>query len=405
MRFDHKSNWSGLDKTSRNGTTQEKEERMAWNGSIDSAARSGGRLLEPVELGRYTLPNRMMMSAMTRNRAGEGDVPTASVVRYYEQRSGAGLIITEGSPISPQGIGYPSTPGVHSDDQVDGWRRVTEAVHGAGGRIFLQLWHVGRISHPSMQEGGALPIAPSAIAPEGEIFTPTGPQPFVTPRALELEEIPGLVDQFRSGAKRALEAGFDGVEIHGATGYILDEFLRDGANHREDEYGGTVENRARLLLKVADAAIEVWGADRVGVKLSPTQLFNSMSDSDPAATLGYVVPRLGERGIAYLHVVEPDPEEGIPEDWLAVTAASFRDRFSGALVGGGGYDRERAEAAIVAGEIDVVAFGQLFLANPDLAVRFAEGAELNVPDPETFYGGGDAGYIDYPELDRIGQPR
>jgi N-ethylmaleimide reductase len=371
---------------------------MASSGGVTDEATGSGKLFEPTEVGRYTLPNRLMMSAMTRNRAGEGDVPTASVVRYYEQRSAAGLIVSEGAPVSPQGIGYPSTPGIHTDEQAEGWRKVVDAVHGAGGRIFLQLWHVGRISHPSMQEEGALPVAPSAIAPEGEVFTADGPKPFVTPRALELNEIPGLVDQFRKGAERALEAGFDGVEVHGATGYILDEFLRDHANQRTDEYGGSPENRARLLLEVTDAAIEVWGADRVGVKLSPTQLFNSMSDSDPAATFGYVVPNLSDRGIAYLHVVEPDPEEGIPADWLQLTAASFRNLFGGVLIGGGGYDQERAEQALAVGDLDVVAFASLFLANPDLPVRFAEGSELNVPDPETFYGGDDHGYTDYPTL-------
>jgi N-ethylmaleimide reductase len=371
---------------------------MAVSGGVEGSTKGGEQLFEPIAVGRYTLPNRLMMSAMTRNRAGEGDVPTASVVRYYEQRAGAGLIVTEGSPVSPQGIGYPATPGIHSDQQQEGWQKVVDAVHQEGGRIFLQLWHVGRISHPNMQVDGALPVAPSAIAPEGECFTYSGPEPFVAPRALRLDEIPGLIDQFRVAAERALEAGFDGVEVHGATGYILDEFLRDGANQRTDEYGGSPENRARLLLEVTDAVIKVWGADRVGMKISPTQMFNSMTDSDPAATFGYLVPQLDARDIAYLHVVEPDPEEGIPADWLEITAASFRSVFPGVLIGGGGYDRERAEAALRAGELDVIAFASLFLANPDLPVRFAEGAELNVPDPETFYGGDDQGYIDYPSL-------
>jgi N-ethylmaleimide reductase len=355
-------------------------------------------LHDPIELGRLTLPNRTIMSAMTRNRAGEGNVPTPTMARYYAQRASAGLIVTEGSQVSPQGVGYPFTPGIHSDAQVAGWRQVTDAVHAAGGRIFLQLWHVGRVSHPSHQPDGALPVGPSAIACEGEVFTATGPQPFVAPRALELDELPGIVEQFRRGAERALEAGFDGVEIHGATGYILDAFLRDGANRRTDAYGGSPENRARLLLEVTRAVIDVWGADRVGVKLSPTQTVNSMSDSDPAATFGYVVPQLGALGIAYLHVVEPNPGEGIAPAWLDITAASFRDRFDGVLVGGGGYDGERAAGALASGALDAIAFGVGFLANPDLPARLRDGAALNAHDRDTFYGGDERGYVDYPAL-------
>src|SRR5436853_2087834 len=243
-------------------------------------------LLTSFNLGPYTLSNRAVMAPMTRNRAGEGLAPTPAVTTYYAQRASAGLIVTEGSQVSPQGVGYPNTPGVHSDAQVEGWKRVTAAVHERGGRIFLQLWHVGRISHPSLQPGSALPVAPSAIAAEGTVFTYSGPQPFVAPRALELDEIPGIVEQFAHGARQALESGFDGVEIHGANGYLIDQFLRDGTNHRTDAYGGPVENRVRFLVEVVEAVAGVWGANRVGVRFSPTGTFNSMADSDPVATFG-----------------------------------------------------------------------------------------------------------------------
>jgi N-ethylmaleimide reductase len=352
----------------------------------------------PIQLGPYELPNRLVMSAMTRNRAGDGNVPGPLNAEYYAQRASAGLIVTEGAQVSPQGFGYPMTPGIHSDEQVAGWRLVTDAVHAAGGRVYLQLWHVGRISHPTLQEGGALPVAPSAIAPEGEVYTFDGPLPFVEPRALELEEIPGLVEQFRQGAVNAQRAGFDGVEIHGATGYVIDQFLRDGANQRTDEYGGSVQNRARLLLEITEAVVGVWGADRVGVKLSPTQRFNSMWDSDPAATFRYAVRELGRIGVSYVHILEPDPEEEIPEEWQHLTAAYFRDLVPNRLMSGGGLTREVANALIDTGAVDLVAFAKLFLANPDLPRRFDEGAALNEPDPDTFYGGDGRGYTDYPVL-------
>ncbi len=353
--------------------------------------------LTPVKLGPYELENRVVMAPLTRNRAGPGNVPQAINVAYYAQRASAGLIVTEATQVSPQGVGYPDTPGIHNRAQVEGWRRVTDAVHARGGRIFVQLWHVGRISHPSLQPNGALPVAPSAIKPDGESATPDGPRPFVTPRALETRELPGVVDQFRAGAGNALEAGFDGVEIHAANGYLLDQFLRDGTNHRTDAYGGSLENRARLLLEVTEAVAGVWGADRVGVRLSPLNAFNDMADSQPGATFGYAAGRLGAHGLAYLHVVEPgapgpDARDGF--DWH-----ELRRAFGGTTIANGGYDLDRAGEALAAGDADLVAFGRLFIANPDLPRRFAIGAPLNAPDPATFYGGDARGYTDYPFLD------
>lgn len=355
-------------------------------------------LFTPVELGPYTLPNRLVMAPMTRNRAGPGNVPHALNAEYYVQRATAGLIVTEGSQISPQGLGYPGTPGIHSDEQVEGWREVTDAVRGAGGHIFLQLWHVGRISHPSLQPDGGLPVAPSALKPSGEGVTYEGPQPFVTPRALETGEIPGIVSDFAEGARRAKEAGFDGVEIHGANGYLLDQFLRDGANHRTDAYGGTVEKRARLLLEVTEAVAAVWGADRVGVRLSPINSFNSLSDSDPNRTFGYAALELGRLGLAFLHVLEPDMTGALPLD--AYDRQGLRDNFGGLYMANGGYDRERAESVLARGEADLVSFGAIYLANPDLAERFRQEAPLNAPNQDTFYGGDGTGYTDYPFLDQ-----
>ncbi|MEA2602687.1 MAG: N-ethylmaleimide reductase [Acidobacteriota bacterium] len=357
-------------------------------------------LLTPFQLGSYTLRNRAVMAPMTRNRAGEGLAPTPIAATYYAQRASAGLIITEGSQVSPQGVGYPNTPGIHSEAQVAGWQKVTAAVHERGGRIFLQLWHVGRISHPSLQPEGALPVAPSAIAAEGMVYTYSGPQPFVAPRALELAEIPGVVEQFAHGARQALEAGFDGVEIHGANGYLVDQFLRDGTNHRTDAYGGPMENRVRFLVEVVEAVAGVWGADRVGVRFSPTGTFNSMSDSDPVATFGHAAQALDRFGLAYLHVVEPFSGRFAVPGAPAV-AKAMRERFHGAFILNGGFDLAAADAAIASGQADLVSFGQLFLANPDLPERFAEGAPLNVPDSTTFYTGGERGYIDYPAREAV----
>lgn len=350
-------------------------------------------LLSTVQVGPYALRNRMVMAPMTRNRAGEGNVPTPMMATYYAQRASAGLIVTEGTQVSPQGAGYLNTPGIHNDAQAEGWRQVTDAVHEKGGRIFAQLWHVGRVSHSLFQPDGALPVAPSAIGFEGTAYTPQGPKPNVTPRALELYEIPGVIQQFVHGARVAVEAGFDGVELHGANGYLIDQFLKDGTNQRTDAYGGSVENRARFLLEVTEAVAGVWGADRVGVRLSPTGIYNGMSDSDPAATFGYAARELDRFGLAYLHVVEP--LERYP-GMAAPVAHLLRASFGGPFILNGSYTKEAGDAAIANGEADLVSFGALFLANPDLPERFAEGAPLNTPDRATFYGGDARGYIDYP---------
>jgi N-ethylmaleimide reductase len=337
------------------------------------------------------------MAPMTRNRAGAGNVPTPIMATYYRQRASAGLIVTEATQVTPEGQGYVNTPGIHSREQIEGWKTVTRAVHEAGGRIYLQLWHVGRISHSLFQPGGALPVAPSAIAPTGQVYTPEGLKPYETPRALELSEIPGVVEQYQRGAQNAVEAGFDGVEIHGANGYLIDQFLQDGTNRRNDAYGGSVENRARFLLEVTQAVVEVWGADRVGVRLSPSSTFNDMRDSNAQATFSYAVSQLQGLGIAYVHLVEfkqDDARHGGKE----VPTSVLRPLFKGRLIVNAGYTRERADAAIAKGHTDLVAFGVPFIANPDLPERLKTGAALNAPDVATFYGGGEKGYIDYPAL-------
>ena len=357
-------------------------------------------LFSPVKLGRYELPNRIVMAPLTRNRAGAGNVPTPLNAEYYAQRASAGLIITEASQVSPQGMGNPQTPGIYSKEQVEGWHLVTDAVHERGGRIFLQLWHVGRISHPSLQPDGALPVAPSAIAPEGNAATYEGEQPFVTPRALETEEIPGIIEQYRQGAQNALAAGFDGVEIHSANGYLLDQFLHNGSNQRTDRYGGSIENRARLLMDVTEAVTNVWGADRVGVRLSPSSIFNSMYDSNPEALFSYVANALDRFGLAYLHTVEPRVDGNVRLDRASGFPASFfRPIFHGTIITAGGYDRDSGNAVLAAGDADLVAYGRLFIANPDLPQRFALNAPLNTPDRSTFYGGNERGYTDYPAFE------
>ncbi len=327
---------------------------------------------------------------MTRSRA-VGTVPNDLMVTYYQQRASAGLLITEATQVSPRGVGYPNTPGIHSEEQAAAWRKVTDAVHAAGGRIFLQLWHVGRISHPSMQPDGALPVAPSAIAAKGQLYTSSGMQDFPTPRALEPDEIPGVIAEFANGAQHAKDAGFDGVELHGANGYLLDQFLRDGTNHRTDAYGGPVERRARLLVEVTEAVAKIWGADRVGVRLSPTGSFNSMSDSDPRATFSHAAARLGALKIAYLHVVEPVDQE-------LRLAPELKQAFGAAFMLNGGYQAETAEAALAKGEADLISFGVPFIGNPDLPRRFAENAPLAAANPKLYYTPGARGYIDYPAL-------
>jgi len=354
-------------------------------------------LFSPLTMGALALPNRICMAPLTRNRASlPGCVPQAMNAEYYMQRASAGLIITEASQICPQGVGYPATPGIHSDAQVAGWKRVTRAVHDAGGRIFLQLWHVGRISHPSLQPDGVLPVAPSAVRPAGEAATYEGMQPFVTPRALELDELPGIVSSYAAAAKNALAAGFDGVEIHAANGYLLDQFLRDGSNKRTDAYGGPVENRARLLLEVVEAVSGVWGFDRVGVRFSPVNTFNDMHDSDPDATFQYAAKAIRPFGLAYLHVVETAIGDPNPPHY---DTQGVRRAFGGIYMANGGYDFERATEAVSSGAADLVAFGVPYIANPDLVERFRAGAPLNEADESTFYGGGETGYTDYPFLE------
>ena len=357
-------------------------------------------LFTPIQLGRYTLPNRIIMAPLTRCRAGEGSVPTSLNVDYYRQRASAGLIISEASQVSQQGQGYPATPGIYSPEQIAGWKLVTDAVHQQNGRIFLQLWHVGRSSHSSFQPGGALPVAPSAIAIEGELLTDQGMKPYETPRALERDEISGIVEQFRQGAENALEAGFDGVEIHGANGYLLDQFLRDGANKRTDDYGGSIENRARLQLEITEAVVGVWGNDRVGIRLSPSSTFNGMSDSNPEDTFGYLVEQLNRFNLAYLHLLEPG-ESDLRHGGHAVPTAYFRPIYRGNLMANWDYDQAKANAAIASGNADLISFGKAFIANPDLPERFKLNAPLNPPDPDTFYGGGEHGYTDYPTLKEL----
>ncbi|HEX8905746.1 MAG TPA: alkene reductase [Longimicrobiaceae bacterium] len=363
-----------------------------------SKGSSERNLFTPFQLGPYELRNRLVMAPMTRSRAGEGNVVTDLTVEYYRQRSTAGLIVSEGTQVSPRGVGYTHTPGIHGDEQVVAWRKVTEAVHAEGGRIFAQLWHTGRVSHPSFH-GGQLPVAPSAIGFQGQVLTYEGMQPYVTPRALETDEVAGVVAQFAEAAKRAYEAGFDGVELHGANGYLIDQFLRDGSNQRTDRYGGSLNNRVRFLTEVTQAVVDVWGGDRVGVRLSPKVPNNGMSDSDPEATFSYAAYALNPFGLAYLHVVEP--VSGLMAAPGPRVTPALRAIFRGPLIANGGYTGEAANEAIARGEADRVSLAVAFLANPDLPRRIREGAPLNQPDRATFYGGDERGYVDYPTLDEV----
>jgi len=356
-------------------------------------------LFSPVKIGPYQLSHRVVMAPLTRMRSDPGDIPSDLMVEYYSQRASKdGLIISEATPVSIRGNGYAGAPGIYSDHQIEGWRRVTDIVHAKGGRIFLQLWHVGRQSHTDLQPNGEPPVAPSAIAAEGHAYTRQGEVPFSMPRALALEQIPGIVEEFRAGAERALHAGFDGVEIHGANGYLPDQFLQDGTNKRTDEYGGLIENRARFLLEITQAAISVWGADRVGVRIAPSGTYGSMSDSNPAATFGYVVTELDRIGIAYLHVVEPRIKgtEEIAEGKAPIAAQHLRPKFDRTLIAAGGFTAESAAAIVEAGDADLVAFGRHFVSNPDLPERIRRNLPLNRYDRSTFYGGDGRGYIDYP---------
>ena len=360
---------------------------------------STAKLFEPFKLGPITLPNRLVMAPLTRNRAVAGMVPNPMAIEYYGQRAGAGLLVTEATQVSQQGQGYQDTPGIYSKEQIAGWRKVTERVHARKGRIFLQLWHVGRISHTSLQPNGGAPVAPSAVRAKtktfvGGIFTDVS-----EPRALELAEIPGIIDAFRQGAANAIAAGFDGVEIHGANGYLLDQFAKDGANKRSDAYGGAIENRARLMLEVAKAVVSEVGAERTGIRISPVTPSNDISDSNPQTLFDHITERLSALRLVYLHVVEG--ATGGPRDIAPFDYRSLRSRFKGAYIANNGYDLNLANKVLSANEADLIAFGKLFIANPDLVERFRRGAPLNEPDKSTFYGGGSKGYTDYPTLEAV----
>ena len=355
------------------------------------------KLFEPYRLGDIELANRIVMAPLTRNRAGPGNVPTLLAAQYYAQRASAGLIISEATQISPEGQGYQATPGIHSPEQIAGWRTVTEAVHARGGKIFLQLWHVGRVSHVSLQPGGKAPVAPSAIRANTKTFVGGTFADVSEPRALLIEEIPAIVEAFRQGARNAIVAGFDGVEVHAANGYLIDQFLRDGTNHREDIYGGSLANRVRFLLEVTGAVIREVGARRVGVRLSPVSPSNDASDSDPASVFGFAVEKLSRLAPVYIHVVE-GATGGDRNFGGAFDFPALRKRFHGTYIANNGYSLDLATEAIERGRADLIAFGKLFIANPDLVTRLRNGAPLAVPDKATFYGGGARGYTDYPAL-------
>lgn len=352
-------------------------------------------LFTPVKLGGIALSNRIVMAPLTRNRAGEGGVPQEMNVKYYEQRASAGLIITEATPISPMGHGYPLLPGIYTDAQIAGWKKVTDAVHAEGGKIVIQLWHVGRISHPSLLNGET-PVAPSAIKPAGQAFTFQGLVDYVTPRALEISELPGIVADYVQAAKNALKAGFDGVEIHSANGYLLDQFLRDCSNQRTDQYGGSIENRARLLMEVTKAVVDAIGSDKVGLRLSPVNPFNDMKDSNPQAVFNYVTEQLNQFNLAYLHVVEGGIHGGGAADPFDFVA--MRKLCKSPYMANLSYDKARGNQAIASGHADAVAYGVPFIANPDLVERLRKDAPLNEADSSSFYGGTEKGYTDYPTL-------
>jgi N-ethylmaleimide reductase len=357
---------------------------------------TSSKLFEPYKLGPITLSNRAVMAPLTRNRAVAGLVPSPLAVDYYGQRASAGLLVTEASQISQQGQGYQDTPGIYSKEQVAGWRKVTDRVHDKGGRIFIQLWHVGRISHTSLQPDNGAPVAPSAIRAKGKTFVNGTFADVSEPRALALEEIPGIIEGFKRGAANAIEAGFDGVEIHGANGYLLDQFAKDGANKRTDGYGGSIENRAKLMLEVAKAVSAAAGPERTGIRISPVTPANDISDSNPQPLFDYIVDHLNALKLVYIHVIEG--ATGGPRDIAPFDYASLRKRFKGAYMANNGYDFELANKVLAAGEADLIAFGKLFISNPDLVERLKRGAPLTAPDKATFYGGGAKGYTDYPVL-------
>lgn len=370
-------------------------------------------LFNEFSLGDLQLKNRMVMAPMTRSRASAEEIPSSLAPTYYSQRASAGLIITEATQVSAQGVGYIRTPGIYTETMVEAWKKVTEAVHQAGGMIFLQLWHVGRTSHPDFHHG-ELPVAPSAISYDGEVFTPQGKKKIVTPRALKTEEIPGVVEDFARGARNAKAAGFDGVEIHGANSYLLDQFLRDGSNQRDDEYGGSIENRARFCLEVARAVVDEWGANQVGYRMNPLNIPPfGMVDSHPKETFSYLVSQLNELHLAYLHVLEPVAGFDVPTQETDAQAQQqgvaerltphFRTIFSGPLMANGGYTKESASKILSEDGADLVSFGTSFLANPDLPERFKQDAPLNESDQDTFYQGEEKGYTDYPTLENAKQ--
>ncbi len=354
-------------------------------------------LFDSFRLGRITLSNRIVMAPLTRNRATAGFVPSDLAVEYYAQRAGAGLIITEASQISQQGQGYQDTPGIYSPEQVAGWRKVTDAVHAKGGRMVIQLWHVGRVSHTVLQPGGGAPVAPSAIRAEAQTFVNGGFAATSEPRALALEEIPGIIADYRRAAANAIAAGFDGVELHGANGYLIDQFLKDGTNHRTDAYGGSIPNRARFLLEAIDAVIAEIGADRTGLRLSPVTPSNGISESDPQPLFNYVLDELEKRHPVYIHVIE-GATQGARDVDPGFSFEALRARYSGAWMVNNGYDGALAQAAVAQGKADLVAFGRPFIANPDLVERLRRDAPLNDLDRDTLYGGGAKGYLDYPTL-------
>lgn len=349
-------------------------------------------LFSDVTIGKLKLNNRMVMAPLTRNRAAQGNVPQAMNVEYYRQRASAGLIITEATQVSPEGVGYPATPGIHSEQQVAGWQKVSDAVHSEGGLIFNQLWFCGRISHPDLLPDKQLPVAPSAIRAEGEAITYEGMKAFVEPHALEINEIKNIVAQYKHAAQMAKQAGFDGVEIHAANGYLIDQFLRDGSNQRSDEYGGNAENRMRFLNEVIDAVLQVWESQCVGIRLTPENSYNSMSDSNPQQHFNYFITQLNTRKLAYMHILEGD----MMSQSRTVDYRALRNAYQGLYIANNGYDKSRAETAIDNGDCDLVAFGQKFLANPDLVYRFKNNLPLNEADQTTFYGGDEKGYTDYP---------
>jgi len=355
-------------------------------------------LFSSLQLGPLELPNRIFMAPLTRCRASQGHVPNDLNAEYYEQRASAGLIISEATSVSPRGYGYPNTPGIHTEAQVGGWKKITNAVHAKGGHMYLQLWHVGRISHPAYQEDGTLPVAPSAVKPKGQVFTGTAMEDYVTPRALEKGEIPGIIEEYIHGAKLAKEAGFDGVEIHNANGYLLDQFLRDGTNQRGDSYGGSVQNRARLTLEITEAVCSVWGADRVGIRFSPAGVFNDMHDSNPLETFGHVLEELNRFGLAYAHITQVTAQDIAHGAVEGVGPKELKPYWKSQVVSAGGFTFESGNKALAEGWADAIAFGVPFIANPDLPERFRKNAPLNKPDEASFYGGTEKGYTDYPFL-------